>query len=325
MKEARIYLGIDLSKKTMDVNVKNENGKEYEEKFDNNNKGFVKLEKWLNRKGLEKIHVCMEATNVYWEDVAEYLYNIGFEVSVVNPARIKGYAQSKLKRNKTDKVDARTIRQFCASEKPEGWKPPSEEEKKLRSLMRRHESLKRMKSQELNRRSDCKDADVIQSINDHIEYLKAEMKKLKAEMKELVKKNKRFKKDYKLLRSIQGIGEQTALLLLAELGDLRKYKDARALAADAGVTPKHYESGETVKKRPKMSKVGKGVIRGAMYLPAITAIRCNPIVQAFVQRLEAKNKHKLTIIGAAMRKLLHLAYGVVKNDKPFEPNYLFSS
>ena len=144
-------------------------------------------------------------------------------------------------------------------------------------------------------------------------------------MKELVKKNERLKKDYKLLISIQGIGEQTALLLLAELGDLRKYKDARALAADAGVTPKHYESGETVKKRPKMSKVGKGVIRGAMYLPAITAIRCNPIVQALVQRLEAKNKHSLTIIGAAMRKLLHLAYGVIKNGKPFQSDYLFSS
>jgi len=146
MKKETLYIGIDLSKKTMDVNIKDEKGKEHEAKFNNTAKGFVKLEKWLNKKGLGKLHVCMEATNVYWEEVAEYLYNQGIEVSVVNPARIKGYAQVKLKRNKTDKADARTIRQFCASEKPAGWTPPTKEEKKLRSLMRRHESIKKIKS-----------------------------------------------------------------------------------------------------------------------------------------------------------------------------------
>ena len=107
-----------------------------------------------------------------------------------------------------------------------------------------------------------------------------------------------------------------SLLLCRQL-----FKERDAAAADAGVTPAHFESGDTVRRKAKMSKVGKASLRGALYFPAITAMRFNPIVKALVQRLEQRHKPWKVILGAAMRKLLHLAYGVLKNKTPFDPAY----
>ena len=124
-----------------------------------------------------------------------------------------------------------------------------------------------------------------------------------------------------LLMSIKGIGATTATKILAEMYDLDEYLNARAAAADGGLTPCHYESGTSVRRRPRLSKMGKASIRGALYWPAITAMQHNPIIRNLKERLEQKGKHTGVIIGAAMRKLLHLANGVLKNGTPFDPQY----
>ena len=124
-----------------------------------------------------------------------------------------------------------------------------------------------------------------------------------------------------MLQSIKGIGQKTATHLLAEMYDLEQYENAKAAAADAGITASHYSSGATVRRRSKMSRMGKASIRGALYFPALTAIKHNPLVKLLAQRLQAKGKHKKVIQVAAMRKLLHLAYGVLKNQQPFDPAY----
>ena len=104
--------------------------------------------------------------------------------------------------------------------------------------------------------------------------------------------------------------------------DLSDYDNAKAAAADAGVTAAHYQSGSSVRRRSKMSRMGKAAVRSALYFPAITAIEHNPVVKQLAQRLAAKGKHKSVIRVAAMRKLMHLAYGVLKNNQPFDPAYL---
>ena len=125
-----------------------------------------------------------------------------------------------------------------------------------------------------------------------------------------------------MLKTIPGIGDKTATTILAECGDLRTYPSARELAAYAGLTPKEFRSGSSVKGKPRLSKIGSSRLRQALYFPAISAKRYNPIIQAFCDRLLQRGKHNMTVIGAAMRKLLHLAYGVVKSGKPFDANHL---
>ena len=103
--------------------------------------------------------------------------------------------------------------------------------------------------------------------------------------------------------------------------NIAHYQSAASAAADVGVTPSHHESGDSVRRRPRISKMGKSSIRAILYWPAITAMRCNPLIQAFAARLEARGKPKMVIIVAVMRKLVHLIYGVLKNRTPFDPNY----
>jgi transposase len=108
---------------------------------------------------------------------------------------------------------------------------------------------------------------------------------------------------------------------MTELYDLAQYTSAHAAAADAGVTPAHHESGTSIRRTPKISKVGKASVRSILYWPAISAMRYNPVVRALAERLRTRHKPNKVIIAAAMRKLLHLAYGVLKNQTPFDPNY----
>ena len=110
-------------------------------------------------------------------------------------------------------------------------------------------------------------------------------------------------------------------MLLAELGDISHFSNARQVAAFAGLVPRLRESGTSVRGRSRLSKVGSSRLRKALYFPAITALRFNPLIKAFGLRLSVQGKSKMLIIGAAMRKLLHLAYGVLKSQRPFDPNF----
>lgn len=121
-----------------------------------------------------------------------------------------------------------------------------------------------------------------------------------------------------LLVSIPGVGLLTAALVLAELGDIRRFKSARQAAAYAGLTPAHHSSGTSVKRRSRLSKMGSSRLRHALYIPAMSAIRHNEVVRQFSGRLFTKGKKKMVVLGAAMRKLLHICYGVLRSGQPFD-------
>ena len=271
----------------------------------NKEKGFKKLIGWLKKHGVaaDDLHICMEATNVYWEDLALYLHSKGYRVSVVNPARIKGFGNSQLRRNKTDKQDSEVIADFCAAMSPDEWIPPNDDQRKLRALVRHLEGLKKTLTQQRNRLASCKDKDVKSSLQVVIDALKKEIASIEQQIKDLIKSRTELKKQYDLLTSIKGFGPQTAYKLMAEMYDLGNYESASAASADAGLNPSHHESGSSVKRKPRLSKIGKASVRTALYLPALTAIRYNPLIQTFVKRLEAKGKHAMVIIAAVMRKL----------------------
>jgi transposase len=315
-------LGVDVSKDTIDVTLGDApKGKEYHQ-FANNKAGFRALRKWLGQRNISKLHVCMEATNIYWEALALFCYDEGWQVSVVNPARIKGFAKSQMRRNKTDPEDSDIIADFCALMKPRLWHPPSPEERKLRDLLRHQHALQKTLTQQTNRLHTCQNEDVCNSLQTIIGVLRTEITQVEEKIQSLLQSHPDLKQRFDFLHSIKGIGSKTALFLLAEMHDLADYENARAAAADAGVTPSHYQSGTSVKRRTKISKIGKAGVRAALYWPAITAIQHNPLIKAMAERLKARGKSQKVIIGAAMRKLLHLAYGVLKNQSYFDPNYV---
>lgn len=314
-------LGVDIAKDSFDVTLLDEAGRKRRRSGRNNTTGFKQLQAWLQLHSQGPVHVCLEATSVYWEPLAEYLHQQGYRVSVVNPARIKGYSLSQLRRSKTDPLDGDVIADFCRTQQPKLWQPPSPQQRKLRALVRHLQALKKSRTQQQNRLATCRDPEVKASIETILGVIETEMSQVQQRLRDFFDDQPDLKANKKLLETIPGIGDKTATHILAEMYDLDQYDSAKAAAADAGLTASHYRSGTTVRRRSKMSRMGKAAIRGALHFPAITAIEHNPLVRQLAQRLQARGKHKGVIRVAAMRKLIHLAYGVLKHNQPFDPAF----
>lgn len=309
-------LGIDVSKLKLDVALMFEE-KTLTRKFDNSLKGFKLLQGWLTSLHIEKVHACLEATGTYGQELAEFLYEKKHRVSVVNPYRIKAYAGSDLPRNKTDTADARIIADFCLVKHPDDWHPLPAEVKELQALTRRIESLEKMRIAERNR-LEVAPREVRPSMKRIIRTLEKEIKNVQLHIKEHINNHPDLKHQNALLRTIPGIGQKTAPLLLGEL-EFRQFTSARAVAAQAGLTPRKDQSGTSL-DRTRLSKVGNGRIRKALYFPAMVALKHNQTIKQFASHLIERGKPPMEVICAAMRKLLHIAFGVIKNNRPFDPN-----
>jgi len=315
------FLGVDVSKDRFHVALFC-GGKYRQKSFDNNPLGFARLRRWLKAQHASEAHICMEATGNYGLDLATFLYENGLLVSVANPARIAAFIKSELGRTKTDKADARAIARFCRASNPPPWLPPSPQRALLRDLSRRLDDLKDAQAQEKNRLKDPGlSPSVRRSIQRHLDFLKEEIQAVEKELKDLIRHDQELKKQNELLQSIPSIGPATAHVLMSEYGDFSQFENARQVAAYAGLVPAARKSGSSVGGRTPLSKTGNARIRKALYWPAITAIRCNPIIQDFARRMRQNGKKEMEIIGGAMRHLLHLAFGVIKTQLPFDPTY----
>ena len=242
---------------------------------------------------------------------------------MVNPARIKAYADSHLRRNKTDKADAQLIAEFCLKQEPPLWSPPPASFRDLQALVRRLEDLQDNLQQEKNRlQSGVSTPTVVADLQAHITYLEGQMAKLLTAIHEHIAQYPALQKQRDLLDSIPGIGALTAAKLLGEIRHISDFDSARQLAAYAGLTPRNQLSGTSVHRKARLSKTGNAHLRRILYMPAISAKRWNPIVKAFCERLEQNGLLPMQAVAAAMRKLRHLAYGVLKTGRPFDPDYL---
>jgi transposase len=260
----------------------------------------------------------MEATGIYWEAVAECLLHAGYRVSVVNPAQIKAFGQSRLVRTKTDKADARLIAQFCHERAPEPWQAPSASEQTLRALVLRLEAVQAMYTQESNRLQVAREA-LKADIASHLEWLDKEKKRLVRQIRQHIDQDPDMKNKQTLLESIPGVGEHTIALLLAFAISPDRFGKARQAVAFAGLNPRQHESGSSVRGKPRLSKVGHPFLRKALYMPAVVALYRTPWGKSFFNRLAAAGKPPMLIIGAMMRKLIHVAFGVLKSRTPFDP------
>jgi len=312
-------LGIDIAKLRVEVALLVD-GKIKNKSFKNAPDGFEALALWLRKLGIERVLACLEATGNYGEDLAIYLHEAGHTVSIVNPARIKGFAQSALVRTKTDKIDAGIIARFCLAMKPESWIPPSPEIRSLRALVRRADSLIDMITQEKNRLGTAHES-VIPLIKEHIDYLDKELEKVRDQIADLIDRDPNLRHKKELLASIPGIGKATIAAILAELDNLEKFKHVRELVAFIGLAPKETLSGSSIKGKPRLCKTGNARLRKALYMPALVSIRYNPLMIAFYQRLKEKGKNGKVIVCAIMRKLVHVIFGILKSGKKYDPNY----
>lgn len=311
-------LGIDVAKAKFDVTLLFPNGTRRRKACPNSPRGIAELLAWLKRHGVTTVHACLEATGPYGDGLATALFDAGHRVSVLNPAIIHHYAKSQLTRTKTDRLDADVIAEYAAKEHPPAWTPLPREIRELQALVRRLDVLLRMHTDERNRAQAGELTAAVQhSIEAVVARLEEQIAAVRAQIHQHMDQHPSLRSKRDLLTSIPGIGENTAALLLAELFT-KSFTSARQAAAFAGVVPRTHDSG-TLQGRRVMCKVGSSRLRKGLYFPAIAALRFNPILQPMSLRLRAAGKPPMLIIGAAMRRLIHIAFGVLRSGRPFDP------
>lgn len=326
MNAAIAVVGIDVSKLKLDIALLF-NGKAKSKVLENSAAGHKSLLEWLGKSKapMEAMHVCMEATGVYYEALALALHQAGLKVSVVNPSCIKGFGKGENIRNKNDAIDAGLIARYCAAMAPALWTPPPIEQRQLRAWSLRIQALKDIRQQEENRleaHTVTGMEDVAAHVITHIKWLDTEIKQLEKDVDDHIDRHPGLKHDAALISSIPGIGATTVARILGHLGDIRRFESAKALSAFIGVTPKQRSSGTSLKGRTMISRTGSTSLRAALFMPSMVARKHNPILKRFAERLLATGMAKKAVVCAVMHKLTHLIFGVIRTSKPFDANYL---
>jgi transposase len=319
-------LGIDVAKATVDVVLLYEEASPVHATFDNNANGFKQLKRWLDNRGVQTLHTCLEATGNFSDDLATFLHGVGYTVSVVNPARISAYAKSQLRRNKTDKLDAELIAEFCRTQTPPAWSPPDPAWKELQGLVRHLQDLETTRQSAKNRLSaNPASPAVIDQLNAQVDFLTQQIQQTKRLIADHLDQHPDLRQQRDLLTSIPGISDLTAGKLLAEFRAIAAFDSPAQIVAFAGLNPRHHVSGSSIRGKTVISKQGRASIRAALYMPAVVAKKHNPILAAFAARLAQRGLAGTQIIVALMRKLLHLAFGILKSGQPFDPNFLLKA
>jgi transposase len=319
------YLGVDVAKAKLDcMLLDSSSGKMKSKSISNTPAGFVQLLEWLVKNKAPKPHVVMEPTGMYHEGAALAFADAGLVVSLVNPAQLRSFAQGLGVKTKTDKADSVVLARYGATQNPAPWQPPSASARRLKALLTRRDAV----ADDLQRERNRKEANdfsptpeaVGESIAQSIAFLEAELKRLEKLITTHINDDPDMRNKKKLLETIPGVGPRVSSHMTALFAG-RTFERAEQLAAYLGLVPVQWESGSSVRGRPHMSKAGPAYLRKVLYMPAVVARRCNPHIKALNDRLLAKGKSKMAAIGAAMRKLAHLCFGVVHTGKPYDPKF----
>jgi transposase len=314
--EMRSTLGIDIAKNKFDAALLCE-GKYRTHVFDNTDVGHSQLLAWLQKFAVDGTHACLEATGEYGTALAVFLADHNVAVRVVNPTQIKGFAQSELSRTKTDKTDAKIIARFCQAHQPPVWQPPPPSVRELQILVRRLDALNEIFRMEANRLQTAHPL-VAGSIQEHLEQLEHQVALMRGLIKKHIENHPDLREKRDLLETIPGVGDATIMQILTFLTtQTQPFRHAKQVAAFLGLNPQQHTSGGSVKWKARLSKTGDSRLRTALYMPAIMAMRWNPVIRAFSQRLLATGKPKMVVVGACMRKLVHIIFGVLKSGTPF--------
>lgn len=309
-------IGIDISKSTFDA-FSEELG---HLKFSNNKEGFKAFKKLLSKKD----HCVMEATGCYHLQLANYLYERDFKVSVENPLVIKRFIQMKKQKVKTDKHDAYMIAKYGEEQNPKLWEPEPafiEEGKLITTLIQMYvKQQTQLKNKLDNLRSGGVEKGVmVRSLHLQLKRIKVEIKKLESSLEGLLKKHS--ENVLTNIRSIPGIGKKTAMLMMVTTNNFRDFDSAKQVTAYVGLAPTERSSGSSIRGRSYISKKGDPMLRHHLFMCSFTACQNNPQCRALYERIVAKGKSKKLALIAVCNKLIKQAFGVVKNDLIYDENY----
>lgn len=323
----KAVIGIDVSKQKLDclwlrdIDTRKVKAKVHPNTPD----GHRQLLAWVQKQTDKALSDClfvMEATGIYHERLAYALHEAGAQVAVLNPAQVRDYAKGIAVRTKNDKQDAMVLTLYGAKEPVRRWQPEPESVRRLKGLLARLEALEADSLREHNRLEKARIGHSAPAVVESIEKVLKQLEKEKARLERLIDEHidndPQLKNDQRLLETIPGVGKVLSRIMLSVYRS-RDFASAGQMAAFLGTVPVEHESGTSVHKRPKLSKAGSASIRAKLYLPAVVAAQHNPTAKALYERLLEKGKAKMAAIGAVMRKLVHLCFGVLKHQKAYSP------
>jgi transposase len=297
-------------------------------RFANTAAGHKKFIRWAT-KGARSARVCLEATGIYSLEFALALHHAkNVEVMVVNPRAMKDFVRACMQRAKTDAVDAGGILDYLERMPFIAWQPPAPEILELQAISRRIDQLHTELTREKNRHhaSEFAGASANAIDNDievNIHHLERRIARMQDSGLQLVRRVPALAAKLAHLVSAKGIGEASAMRILAELLVLPDDLAAPQWVAHAGLDPRPFESGTSVHRPRRISKVGNRHLRAALYMPALVAIQHEPNVKAFYDKLIAAGKKPMQAVVAVMRKLLHAIWGMLKHDQDFDGEKFF--
>jgi transposase len=305
----KVFIGVDISKDNLDI-VAYPTGQIWQYK---NSKGGI-AKAITKFRGLELKLIVMEATGGLEKPLCEALFQAGLPAAIVNPRRIRDFGRSMGILAKTDKLDAKVMAYFAAKIEPVPRPVQDEASQKLENLLTRRSQISDMIVAEKHRLKQGTDRILQKHIQGHVKWLESELKDLEKELKDSIQQNPKFAEKVKLYKSMPGVGDNLSYNLVANLGELG-YLNQREIAALVGVAPLNRDSGKQRGRR--MIWGGRATVRKALYMPALSAMRCNPKIRDLYQRLIAKGKLKKVALVACMHKMLTILNSMAKNNTPW--------
>lgn len=325
----QLYVGVDISAATftaarMRPDAKPSKALDYQQ----TSTSFSKFQQDLLQTGLGpfQILIVMEATGTYWISLALFLVQAGFAVAVINPMQAHNYAKSLLQRAKTDQLDAQMLARFGQSHKPGLWNPPPPVYHQLLQRLNQRAALVDLRQQvrnQLHALSVC--PVIVPEVQTRMEELivtfDTQIETVETEIKQVVEQDENWSGSIKLLQTIPGIGLLTACWLVVVSLNFTTCEKGESLAHYAGLAPVVRKSGTSVYSPPQVGGGGHTQLRNMLYMAALTASQFNPIIRDFYERLKARGKAPKVARCAAARKLVLLAFAIVKSGKPFAADY----
>ncbi len=323
-----ISAGIDVSAKQLEIVVnRNDTSISAPITFDNDAKGHQAVLKVLQKRKVQR--VCVEATGIYHLDLCVLLDGTEIELMVLNPKAAKQYADVMMKRSKTDGVDATLLAGYGQHMPFSPWKKPDDAFLQVRACARRIEALTKQRTQAKNQlhalqATDTTPSFILEDVQLSIAQADHQIDALRQRTLQLIEANETMQQVLTLLLSVKGIAEASAIQLMGELLVLPDDMKAKQWVAMAGLDPKHHQSGSSINKKARISKVGNRYLRQALYMPALSAAHHDKHVNAYYRHLiENRGLKKIQAICAVMRKLLHAIHAMLKQQQPFDNTRFF--
>lgn len=317
-----VRVGVDVGSKELVVAASRDHQRQSQARFPNTTAGHKKLITFVKR-GAKTVEACLEATGLYGFELAHALHRSGIAVMIVNPLVMARFAEALFQRGKTDAMDAQVILEYLERMPFVAWEPPEANRFELRALMRRIQELKKTLVKEKNRSHANEFVGSVgkllaRDIEAHVRQLEKRIERLEASARSIVQADTELDQMFELLCTVRGVGPTSALHLLAELAMLPADLTARQLVAHAGLDPRPFESGTSVRRPRRISKAGNRYLRAALFMPAMVAVRYDPVVRAFHQRIIDRGRHPIQAYVAVMRKFLHVFHSMLRHRTPYE-------